>query len=145
MQRSIFSPHSYSPCSLRRYGKHNRRDDPTTNLQSPLCHYLLKLAICIGERLGCNRQAVVRTLRPICSGPSVWIGSDDSSSCISFTGFVGRSRLELKSDGKISSKSAPRRRRMERLGLREDALVSEQTASDRNRPSRTAAGVCGID
>jgi hypothetical protein len=34
---------------------------------------------------------------------------------------------------------------MERLGLREDSLVSEQTASDRNRPSRTAAGVCGID
>jgi hypothetical protein len=55
------------------------------------------------------------------------------------------SLVELKSDGKIPSKSAPRRRRMERLGLREDSLVSEQTASDRNRPSRTAAGVCGID
>jgi hypothetical protein len=135
-QQYIFSPHPYSYRELRRYGKHNRQDDGAISLQSPLYHYRQVRTICIGERLGCDRQVAGRTL-----------SLNNGSSCTSFTDLAGRCRLELKSDGKISSKSAKGGEGLSASAcvlvlVCEDSLASaEQTASDRKRTFRTAAVV----
>ena len=78
------------------------------------------------------------------SGISVRIGLNDGSSCTSFTGLAGRCRLELKSDSKISSKSAKGGEGSSASACvcEDSSLASaEQTASDRKRTFRTAAVV----
>lgn len=133
---NLLPPHILN--GLRRYGKYNRQEDGAVDKNKPPIPALPL------PRNACYLYWRTPRLRSTRNKTN----SRSGDATVQVHGLVQRMvahayhLLELKSDGKIPPKSASRRRRMGRLGLREDGLVSpEQTASDRKRTFRTYAVV----